>query len=57
MDKDYRIDYRTDTEEWMLHEHDLDNPDKPPLTLGSYRSEKEARQRLVELQHEQNHHS
>ncbi|NIP73962.1 MAG: hypothetical protein GWO16_13515 [Gammaproteobacteria bacterium] len=49
MDKTLMVDYDPETEEWIVHERDLDDPDKPPINHGSFRSEDEARQVLEQL--------
>lgn len=50
MDKTLMVDYDPDTEEWIVHEGDLDDPDKPPISHGSFRSEEEAKRVLAQLQ-------
>lgn len=49
MDKTFIIHYDPQTEEWIVWEKDLDDPDKPPLNHGNYQSEEEARARMAEL--------
>ncbi|ADE14639.1 hypothetical protein Nhal_1496 [Nitrosococcus halophilus Nc 4] len=49
MDKTFLLYYNPETEEWIVQEKDLDDPDKPPINYGTYSSEEEAKARLREL--------